>query len=146
MNASTQPKTSRARKATSAAEPTKFAKLEAALQEAFGSRTYGDVVLPSAKRVAVATFAVIALSGAAGYGIGTIAAYAMVGVMTLTGSTLLTYLILVVAMLLAAYVGFKIGEHVGNYILSGQIDRDIVAVKNKVTGWFGLSKAKLAAA
>lgn len=91
---------------------------------------------PSMKRKLAALFATIILSAGAGYAIGSIASYIIIGIATLGGSILWAYLTLVIALLLAFYAGAKIGQHVGNYILSGQIDRDVIKVKNKVTGWF----------
>lgn len=88
------------------------------------------------KRAAVAFFAVSALAFGAGSLIGHIASYAIAGIVTFGGSMALAWLVWGLAIALAIYVGLKIGQHVGNYILSGQIDRDIVKVKNKVTGFF----------
>jgi len=97
------------------------------------------------KRRLAAFFGSILLAGGAGYLIGQLAGYAMLGCYALTGSAFLMYTILFIALILAAYAGFKIGQHVGNYILSGQIDRDCVAMKDKVFGWFK-SKPKAAVA
>jgi hypothetical protein len=99
--------------------------------------------LPSGKR-AIASLAVsVLLSAGAGYGIGTIAGYAIVGVAALSGALLWQWVIFILAIALGAYVGMKIGQHVGNYILSGQIDKDAAACWDTVTGWFS-SKDKVA--
>jgi hypothetical protein len=90
----------------------------------------------STKRKLAAFFGSILVSGAAGYAIGSLAGYAIAGVMALGGSVLWAYLILIIALILGAYAGMKIGQHVGNYILSGKIDKDIVAAKNKFLGFF----------
>jgi hypothetical protein len=105
---------------------------------------FGTDAGPSWKRRMVAFFATVMLAGGAGYAIGTLAGYCIVGIASLGGSMLWAYLIMVIALLLAAYAGMKIGQVVGNYVLSGQIDADIASVKNKVTGWFGTAKNKLA--
>lgn len=124
--------------------------LSTRIREAINSMLgYGeDSAMPSWKRKLSAFFGAILLSGAAGYAIGTLAGYAIVGVASLGGSILWAYLIMVIALILAAYAGFKIGEVVGNYVLSGQIDKDLKAAKAKVTGWFtfGKSEPKLIAA
>lgn len=98
---------------------------------------------PSWKRKLAAFFSVMVLAFGAGYLIGQLAGYAMVGIMMYTGSTLLMYLVFALAMILSVYVGMKIGQHVGNYILSGKIDQDLAAAKAKVTGWFGAGKEKV---
>lgn len=116
--------------------------IAAAVQEAvmklfgFGEDDGG----PSWKRKLAAFFASALLASGAGYVIGTLAGYAMVGIAALGGSVLWAYLILIVALILSFYAGLKIGQHVGNYVLSGQVDRDIVAAKNKITGWFSSAK------
>lgn len=104
--------------------------------------------MPGWKRKLAAFFSSCMLAYGAGYAIGTVAGYAIVGIASMGASVLWSYLIMIVAALLALYAGMKIGQYVGNYILSGKIDDHAVAVKNKVVGWFtfGESKPKLLAA
>lgn len=118
-------------------------KLVSQLRSAFGFDT--EEGMPSFKRKMAAFFATIILAGGAGYGIGTIAGYAMAGIYLMSGSMLLAYLVMIMAVLLSAYVGMKIGQVVGNYVLSGQIDHDIKRAKNMVTRLFK-REPKLAAA
>ena len=116
------------------------AKIKAQIDRAmaFLSSTFGVAQegMPTWKRTLAAYFAAMVIAGGAGYGIGCLAGYAMIGCFALTGSLFLMYLIMVLAILLSAYAGMKIGQYVGNYVLSGQIDRDVVRAKNWVTGFF----------
>jgi hypothetical protein len=99
-------------------------------------RSTGLEFEPSWKRKLATWFTCAALSFGVGYTIGTLASWAIVGIATLGGSLLWSYLIITMALILAVYAGLKVGQHVGNYILSGKIDHDLVAAKNKVVGWF----------
>ena len=100
-------------------------------------RHLGDVAIPSWKR-AVFAF-VVGATAAAGFGwlVGTVAGYAMIGVLAMSHSMSLVYLIYALAMLLAVYGGMKVSQKVGGYIVSGNIDRDIAKgwgwVKSKFT-------------
>lgn len=88
------------------------------------------------KRKLAAVLLTAALSFGAAYSIGSLAMYAVIGIAVLEGSMLMTVLVYTLAMLAACYAGLKIAEHVSDYVLSGQIDRDIVRAKNWVTGFF----------
>lgn len=96
--------------------------------------------MPSGKRTFAAFFVTVSMSFGTGYGIGTLAGYAITAIATLGGSVLWSYLLMILALMLSMYAGMKIGQHVGGYILSGQIDHDLIAAKNKVCGWFGSGK------
>lgn len=102
------------------------------IRSAFGM----EIEVPSWQRCLAAFLLSIALAAGAGYGIGYIASMLMVGCFTLTGSVFLMYAIALLAFLLSAYAGLKIGQKVGNYVLSGQIDKDFASAKAKVTGFF----------
>ncbi len=95
------------------------------------------------KRQFVAFFSTIILSAGAGYVIGTLAGYAIAGIAVLGGSLLWAYLTMVIAAVLAFYSGLKIGQYVGNYVLSGQVDKDLASAKSKVGGWFSSAKSML---
>lgn len=92
--------------------------------------------LPSGKRAIAAFVIPMIVSGFAGYGIGTLAAWAINSIAFLSSSLIMQWVVIVMALCLAAYTGFKIGQHLGGYILSGQIDKDLGAVKDTVFGWF----------
>ena len=115
------------------AEMTKAAAF-AALMDFMG---FGDDYQgPSWKRKLAAVLGSAVLAFGAGYIVGELLTYMIVGVYVMTGSALLAYLLMMLGLLLAMYAGMKIGQAVGNYVLSGQIDRDIVRVKDTVRGWF----------
>jgi Flp pilus assembly protein TadB len=102
--------------------------------------------LPSWKRTVCAFLATAALSVGAGYLIGQIAAYAIVGVMMLGAPMAIAWLIYALALVLSLYAGIKIGQYVGNYVLSGQIDRDVSRAWGGVKSLFTRGNDKLAAA
>lgn len=102
---------------------------------------------PSWKRKLAAFVASIALCVPAGAAIGNLAGYAIAGLLAAGGSVIWAYLIMFLSCALAFYAGMKIGQYVGNYVLSGQIDRDFGAAKDKVVGFFKRApKAPLEAA
>lgn len=113
-----------------------YEELKAAAVDAMMKLFGVDEDAPSWKRKLAALFATVVIAGGAGYGIGYLASMAIVGIAAMGGSVLWSFLIMISALILAGYIGAKIGQHVGGYILSGQIDRDVVAAKNKVFGWF----------
>lgn len=102
--------------------------------------------LPSEKRIIAATALTFSLSFTAGYMIGIVTDVIATAALMLTGSVFIWFVIWMLALIGSIYAGMKIGQHVGYYVLSGQIDKDIASVKNKVTGLFGSVKAKFAAA
>jgi hypothetical protein len=116
-------------------EPKEDAVRQAAMEAVM--KLFGvDENAPSFKRQMAALFASILLSVGAGYVIGQIAGYAIIGILALGGSMLWAYLIMILATLLAMYAGMKIGQYVGNYVLSGQVDEDIAKAKDAVSdGW-----------
>lgn len=130
----------KAKQATVVVEnPTREPSLEEQLRQFVDGFSISSALLGhevSWKRAAVAFFAVSVLAYGAGSLIGTIASYAIAGIVAFGGSMALGWLVWGMAALLSIYAGFKIGQHVGNYVLSGQIDRDLVKLKNKVTGLF----------
>ena len=93
--------------------------------------------LPSWKRNVAAFALSMAACAGTGYVISTITAYAIAGIAVFNGSMFLTFFVFALALLVSVYAGLKLSEKVTNYVMSGQIDRDIVAAKNKVLGWFG---------
>lgn len=113
------------------------------IEELMQSLGFGEG--PSFKRKLAAFFVSAALSFGAGYAIGTVAGYAIVAIATLGGSVLWAWLIMLLAIMLSIYAGIKIGGAAANYILSNQIDKDIAAAKNKVTGWFAKKPLTIAA-
>jgi len=98
---------------------------------------------PSWKRIACAVVLVAALAYGAGTLIGTLATYMVVGAFMFTGSMFVVWSIYILAILLALYAGLKIGQHVGNYVLSGQIDRDLSSAWNWTKSLFGSKQPEL---
>lgn len=101
------------------------------------------VPVPSWKRVVITYVAAMC----AGYGLGTL--FILVDALLLSSlmatSVFLYWAVWAVGLLLTLYAGFKLGNAIGNYIMSGQIDRDIAVAKNKVSGWFKRTPALAAA-
>lgn len=115
-------------------------KMEAQLEKALSylKSTFASTGedMPSWKRQLAAFFGSIVLAGGTGYLVGQVAGWMMLGCFALTGSIFMTYLVMLGAILLSAYAGLKIAERVGNYVLSGQVDRDFIKAKTFVTGFF----------
>lgn len=59
------------------------------------------------------------------------------GAMITTGSVFLSYLFMALGFVIALYLSAKTAQKVGNYIATGDIDRDIAKVWNKAKGLFG---------
>lgn len=113
------------------------------------NEAYQDVMssfaLPTWKRTLVASVLSIAAACGSGYVLGQITGMLMVGVLTVTGSSFLAWIVFVLGCLAAAYAGMKIAGKVANYVMTEQIDRDIAAARDsvlgasrRVAGWLGL--------
>ena len=96
------------------------------------------------KRQLIAFIVSSTISMGAGYLIGVVASMAIVAVATLAGAFVWQCLIMFVALMLALYAGLKSAQTVGKYITSGDIDRDVVNMKNKVVGFFKTTKEAVA--
>lgn len=95
------------------------------------------------KRKAFAFFASVAVATGAGYTITKLSAYAVTGILALSGSMLWVWLITILSLLITLYISMKIGQHVGSYVLSGRIDRDLAKAKDKMFSLFGGVRSKL---
>lgn len=140
--------------AAAAAQP----KPAAATPEELGIGIELDFELPSWKRVLVGFVCGIAVAGAAGYGIGLIAAYCIAGIMTLTTNAALALISSFIVWLLAVYASWKIGGWIGGKVFASVVLPDGLAsraaasvsnaasdAKSTVAGWFGTSKDKVQA-
>lgn len=108
-----------------------------------------DFELPSWKRVLVGFVLGVATAGAAGYGIGMIAAYCIAGIMTLTTSAGIALFMTFLVWLIAIYASWKVGGWVGGKVFSSVVMPDGLAsraaasvsnaasdAKSAVAGWF----------
>lgn len=100
---------------------------------------------PSKRGIAAFFAGVVATTGVS-ITIAKLAAVAVIAVTLFTGSVMLGYLIIILSMILSIYASIKAYEKTANYVLSGQIDRDIVAAKNKVLGFFKKAPLTVASA
>jgi len=95
-----------------------------------------DFEAPSWKRVLAATVVSLVLAAGAGWMIGTVTGMLIVSAVALTGAAWIGWVIYALGMIIAFYVGAKVAQHVGGYIVRGDIDRHIVAVKDRFVGLF----------
>ena len=95
-----------------------------------------DFEAPSWKRVLAATVISLVVAAGAGWMIGTLTGMLIVSAVALTGMAWIGWVIWALGMVVAFYAGAKIGQHVGGYIMRGDIDRHIGAVKDRFVGLF----------
>lgn len=95
-----------------------------------------DFEAPSWKRVLAATVISLVLAAGAGWMIGTLTGMLIVSAVALTGMAWIAWVIWALGMVIAFYAGAKIGQHVGGYIMRGDIDRHIGSMKDRVVGLF----------
>lgn len=112
------------------AQESAFDRLNAAYQDVMSQFS-----MPTWKRTVTAAVLSIAAASGCGYMIGQVLSALTIGVLAMTGSSFLAYVIVVLGCLVSFYVGMKVGNKVATYVMTQQIDRDIAAVKNKVFGW-----------
>jgi hypothetical protein len=72
----------------------------------------------------------------AGCGIGMVANVLIDMVLIATSFSVFGYILSCLIFIAALYAGFKTGQSIGMYIVTGDIDRDIGRVVGKVKGWF----------
>lgn len=102
------------------------------------------ITIPTWKRSLLAFVASFVVGYGVGYLLGTLLSILMVATFTVTGSLFLMYCIAVLGFLGILYAGCKVGQTVGMYIVTGDIDRDVRRAKNWISGWFGSSTLKVA--
>lgn len=104
------------------------------------------IKFPSWKRT---LFAFVA-SFCAGYLIGSVFAVVievlMTAIVLATGSQFLALCAYIVGFVLMLYLAIKSGQKIGMYIVSGDIDEDIVRLKNKFMGFFRSEPKEIVAA
>lgn len=94
------------------------------------------IPIPSGKRLMVSSvccFVLGILGGVAASYIGNMLAMAA---MSFTSSMFVAFVVMALTWVLAAYLVIKGSQKLGMYILTGNIDRDISKLKNKITGMF----------
>lgn len=101
------------------------------------------IVIPSKRRILVATVASIIVGGCIGYFGGQLLGMLVAGALVLTGSAFLSMLVYILGLCLLAYAAFVAGRKVAQYILTSNVDTDLSAVRNtlgsakdRVFGWF----------
>lgn len=116
---------------------------EMTLREMFA--TFG-VQLPSWKRTLLA----FVTSFAVGYLIGSVAAalinLAFAGAAVLGMNLFFIYIIALMLIIGAIYLAIKASQRIVMYFQTGDIDRDLVAAKEKVTGFFRRAPKEIVAA
>lgn len=102
---------------------------------------------PRWKRAIVAFVASCVGALAAGYLIGMFLNALMVGAYIFTGSMFLVYMIYIMGLLIAMYVGSKVGKFISDAVMDDALGKKMEAIasstKNKVTGWFSKSKVEV---
>lgn len=96
--------------------------------------------LPSGKRWMATMLATFGVSAGVGYGVNQLVNYGIAVIATYSTAAAWPILIAVLGAIIAVYASFKIGQHLGGYILSGQIDRDVASAWNWM---FGSSKKEV---
>lgn len=93
--------------------------------------------MPSGKRALAAFFVPFTVSFGVGYGIGQLCQYAIGVIATYSTAAAWPIVVMILGAMLAIYAGFKIGQHLGGYIITGQIDRDVARAWNWAFGGKG---------
>lgn len=99
--------------------------------------------MPSGKRMLAACLATFTTAGVVGYGIRQLVDYGIAVIATYSTAAAWPIIIMVLGAIISIYISLKIGKHLGNYILSGQIDRDVASAWNWM---FGAKKVEAASA
>jgi len=102
-------------------------KVQPEAQHASIEELMADIALPSPTRVIVAAILGLAAAGAVGYGISLVMAYALAGIMTLTGSAALAFALSAAVWVLGIYATWKIGGYVGGKVFSSVVLPDGLA-------------------
>ena len=88
------------------------------------------------RRRAIAALAGLATSMGAGYAMGMLTQYAIVGAMLLTNSAFLAVLIFLAGLFVAMYIGSKSSMFVYANIVNKNIDKVFASANTTVRGWF----------
>jgi hypothetical protein len=91
---------------------------------------FGDLQLPSAKRVLVGAILGVISAGLTGYGVGMLASYAIAGIMVLTGAAWLALALTVITWLIAAYASWSLGGYVGGKVFASVVLPDGLASRS----------------
>jgi len=97
------------------------------VQHASIEEMLADLALPSPTRVIVGAILGLAAAGAVGYGISLVMAYALAGIMTLTGSAALAFALSAAVWVLGIYATWKIGGYIGSKVFSSVVLPDGLA-------------------
>ena len=99
-----------------------------------------NIKIPSVSRTVVSLIAMAVVGGAIGYIGGTLLAFAVAGVLILTGSALLAFLIWALGVVAFGVAAWFAGGYTGDFIVSGNIDRCYQKCSTVVRGWFSRSE------
>lgn len=113
------------------------------IDEAVAQAESQGIEVPTGKRIFAASCATFVLGFGTGTVINAIAEVVATTLFMLTGSSFLVFVVWLLAVLGAIYAGLKIGQHVGMYVLTGQIDNDIVRAKDYIVASFQRVKASV---
>jgi len=111
------------------------ARLHAAVNDLFRGNVRGNVV--SWKRILLAWVVGLATAFGVSYVITSLATYAAVGALMLTGSAFISVFIYVVGIIAAIYASYRVSVFVHLKVIDKSVDAAFANVSNKVRGWFG---------
>lgn len=112
-----------------------------------------DFALPSPKRVLVGFILGVAASFTVGYGIGMVLSYVLAGILVLTSTAWIAFVLSALAWVVAMVAAWKIGGYVGGKVFSSVVLPDGLAsrsyesvagaagsVGSRIGGWFSSTK------
>lgn len=114
-----------------ATEESKIEDLTAAFEACFGTAK-----MPSIKRLLIAFVLTIAVSLGAGYLIGFVLEYLVIGALMLTGSAFLGIMIYIFGIFFGMYAGGKIGGFIYNSVVNERIDAAYGKAKDYTLGYY----------
>ena len=104
-----------------------------------------SIEMPSWKRWITGFVLGIAAASGVGYLVGVVAGLLMVGILAATSMVWLAWVVYVLSLIVAFYVGGKIGGIVYEWVTMKKVDAQFDAAKKRVSGWFSSSKEKVEA-
>lgn len=110
--------------------------LEARMHAAVNDLFRGNVV--SWKRILLAWVVGLAAAFGVSYVLTSLATYAAVGALLLTGSACISVFIYVVGMLITIYASYRVSVFVHLKVIDESVDTAFANVSNKVRGWFAI--------
>ena len=98
------------------------------------------VVVPTGKQLLASVVVQLLVGFAGGYAAATLAGYVFVGALVFTSSMFLAYLSMLIVLVVGSYYAVIAAARVGAYVANGDIERDVVALKNRIYSFFKSNK------